>query len=167
MDRLAHFDIAVHYIVGSNLKFTDFLSRNFVGGAAIEDKYDEEDVIITTEHAEFNAKYGSLFDSQSNLRTEETEKERKRNRNEIEQKKNQSQTNRIFQNKNHVIKLNADQNTVETRSTGRAKYGGYRRNVIMRGDNLPILDLSKYHTDGKSPLHTNKSQWKNLRKTRS
>ena len=28
LDRLAHFDIAMQHIAGSNLKFTDFLSRN-------------------------------------------------------------------------------------------------------------------------------------------
>ena len=90
------------------LKFTEFLSRNPVGGAAIEDKYDEEYVIhILTEHAELNTKYRSLFNSQSSPRTEETEKQRKQNRNEIEQK-NQSQTNKTFKNKNHVNKLNAN-----------------------------------------------------------
>ena len=35
--------------------------------------------------------------------------------------------------------LQAEQNTVDTEED----------NVIMRGDNLPIVDLSKYHTDGK------------------
>ena len=78
MDRLAHFDIAVQHIAGSN--FIDFRSRNSIGGDAIEDDYDEEYVIhILTEHAALNAKYGSLFDSQSNLGTEETENERKHN----------------------------------------------------------------------------------------
>ena len=46
-----------------------------------------------------NSKYGSLFDSQSNSRIEDIEKERKQNRNETEKKKNQSQTDRIFLNK--------------------------------------------------------------------
>ena len=31
LDRLAHFDIAVQHIAGSNLNFTDYLSRNPVG----------------------------------------------------------------------------------------------------------------------------------------
>ena len=66
LDRLAHFDIAVQHIAGSNLKFTDYLSRNPVGGAPTEDKYDKEYVItILTELAELNANNGSLFDSQS------------------------------------------------------------------------------------------------------
>ena len=112
LNRLAYFDIAVQHIAGSNLIFINILSRNPVDGAAIEDKYEDEYVINNlTEHAELNAKYGSLFDSQSNLRTEETKKERKRNRNDVEQKKNQSQTHRTFQKKNHVNKLNSNENT--------------------------------------------------------
>ena len=88
--RLAHFDIAVQHIADSNMKTTDFFSRNPVGCAAIEDEYDEQYVInILTEHAELNVKYGSLFDRQS-----ETEKKRKRNWNETEREKNQSQANR-------------------------------------------------------------------------
>ena len=80
LDRLAHFDIAVQHIAGSNLKFTDFRSRNPVGGAAIEDKYDEQYVItILTKHAELNVKYGSLFNSQSETSTTVAEKKRKPN----------------------------------------------------------------------------------------
>ena len=97
---MAHFVVAVQHIAHSNLKFTDFLSRNPVGGAAIEEKYEEKNVInILTGYAALNAKDGSLFDNQSNSRTEETEKEQKQNRNENEQKKNQSQTNATFENK--------------------------------------------------------------------
>ena len=62
LDRLAHFDIAIQHIAGSNLKFTDFLSRNPVENAATEDVYDEQYVInIISEQAELNLKYGSLF----------------------------------------------------------------------------------------------------------
>ena len=85
LDRLAHFDIAVQHIAGSNLNFTIFLSRNPVGGASIEDKYDEQYVInILTEHAELLLKYSSLFDNQSETRTIEASKTRKRNWNETE-----------------------------------------------------------------------------------
>ena len=38
IDRLAHFDIAMQHIAGSNLKFTEYLSRNPVGGAAQHQK---------------------------------------------------------------------------------------------------------------------------------
>ena len=39
LDRLAHFDISVQHIAGSNLKFTDFLSRKPVEGATTENMY--------------------------------------------------------------------------------------------------------------------------------
>ena len=62
LDRLAHFDIAVQHIAGSNLKFTDFLSRNPVEKATSEDVYDEQYIInILSEQAELNVKYGTLF----------------------------------------------------------------------------------------------------------
>ena len=66
LDQLAHFDIAIQHVAGSNLKFTDFLSRNPVGKATSEDVYDEQYVInILSEQAEINAKYGPLFVDQS------------------------------------------------------------------------------------------------------
>ena len=33
LDRLAHFDISIQHIAGNNLKFTNYLSRNPVGGS--------------------------------------------------------------------------------------------------------------------------------------
>ena len=58
LDRLAHFDIAIQHIAGSNLKFTDFLSRNSVEKATSEDVYDEQYVInILSEQVNLNAKY--------------------------------------------------------------------------------------------------------------
>ena len=66
-DRLAHFDIAAQHFAGSNLKFTAYLSRNPVGGAPIENKYDEEYVInILAEHAELNAKIVRLSTGNQN-----------------------------------------------------------------------------------------------------
>ena len=62
LDRLAHFDIAIQRIAGNNLNFTDYLSRNPVGGATPEDNYDEEYVInILSEQANLNLKHGQLF----------------------------------------------------------------------------------------------------------
>ena len=37
LDRLTHFDIPIQHVAGSNLKFTDCLSRNPVGGATPEE----------------------------------------------------------------------------------------------------------------------------------
>ena len=41
LDRLTHFDISIQHIAESNLKFTDYLSRNPVGGATPEENYEE------------------------------------------------------------------------------------------------------------------------------
>ena len=79
---------------GSNLKFTDYLSRNPVGGAIPEELYEEEYVInILTEHAKLNLKHGRLFADQSKhdknkpeIRGDATEAKDERN-------ENQSQTN--------------------------------------------------------------------------
>ena len=62
LDRLTHFDLSIQHIAGSNLKFTDYLSRNPVGGAMPEENYDEEYVIIIlAEKDELNLNYGQLF----------------------------------------------------------------------------------------------------------
>ena len=117
LDRQAHFDIAVQHIAGSNMKFTDYLSRNPVGGAPTEDKYEEEYVInISTQHAELNAKYGSLFDSQSDYSKQDTEIKRNTSENENEQKNDQSHANRTFQNKGHVNKINESEKTTSGQS---------------------------------------------------
>ena len=66
LDRLTHFDISIQHIAGSNLKFTDYLSRNPVGGATPEKIYDEVyGINILTEQAKLNIKYGPIFADQS------------------------------------------------------------------------------------------------------
>ena len=105
LDRLAHFDIAIQHIAGSNLKFTDYLCRNPVGGTTPEDNYDEEYVInILSEQAKLNAKYGHLFADQSDNSKHATKTKSDRSESKIEQQNNQSQTSRIFENKNGVNK---------------------------------------------------------------
>ena len=102
LDRLAHFDIAIQHIAGSNLKFTDFLSRNPVENAATEDVYDEQYVInILSEQAELNLKYGSLFVDQSRNAS-------KRNRMNETKSDDQSKHNRTFEN-NRDVNKNRDQ----------------------------------------------------------
>ena len=99
------------------MKFTDYLSRNPVGGAPTEDKYDEKYVInILTEHAELNTKYRSLFDSQSDYSKQDTETKRNTSESKNEQKNDQSHANRIFQNKGHVNKINESENTTSGQS---------------------------------------------------
>ena len=117
IDRLAHFDIAVQHIAAKNLKFTDYLSRNPVEGAPTENKYDEEYVInILTEHAKLNAKYGSLFDSQSERSKQDTETKQNQSENKIEQSNDQSHQNRTFQNEHHVNKTHNSEKTTSGQS---------------------------------------------------
>ena len=113
LDRLAHFDIAIQHIAGSNLKFTDYLSRNPVGRATPDDNYNEEYVInILSEEAKLNAKYGQLFADQSDNSKCATETKNGRSESKIEQQNNQSQTSRIFENKNGVNKISrSEKNT--------------------------------------------------------
>ena len=113
LDRLAHFDISIQHIAGSNLKFTDYLSRNPVGEATPEDNYDEEYVInILSEQASLNLKYGQLFADQSNHSKHVTETNNGTSESKIEQRNNQSQSNRTFQNESGVNKRNrSEKNT--------------------------------------------------------
>ena len=113
LDRLAHFDIAIQNIAGSNLKFTDYLSRNPVQGVTPEDNYDEEYVInILSEQAKLNVKYGQLFADQSDISKRVTEIKNDRSENKIEQQENQSQASRKFENKNGVNKISrSEKNT--------------------------------------------------------
>ena len=105
LDRLAHFDISMQHIAGSNLKFTDFLSRNPVEGASTENKYDEQSVInILTEQAELNSIYERIFTSQSQ-QTPNSEMSRERKSN------NQSEMIRIFEKNRHVNETNEQAET--------------------------------------------------------
>ena len=56
----------MQHILGSNLKFTNFLSINPVEDATTKDVYDEQYVFNNlSEQAELNMKYGSLCVDQS------------------------------------------------------------------------------------------------------
>ena len=109
LDRLTHFDISIQHIAGSNLKFTDYLSRSPVGGATPEENYEEEYVInILTEHAKLNLKHGRLFADQSKHDKSKTEICGDATETKDQRKENQSQTNRTFENISSVneIELN-------------------------------------------------------------
>ena len=113
LDRLTHIDIPIQHIAGSNLKFTDYLSRNPVGGAIPEENYDEEYVINQlAEQADLNLQFGQLFADQSKCTKTITERKRKDSEKKNEHKANQSQTNRLSENKNHVNET--EQNKITT-----------------------------------------------------
>ena len=117
LDRLTHFDISIQHIAGSNLKFTDYLSRNPVGGATPEENYEEEYVInILTEHAELNLKYGPIFADQSERSENRTRLHNHKTEAQNERKESQSQTNRIFENKNNVNKVKQSKTTTSGQS---------------------------------------------------
>ena len=117
LDRLTHFDISIQQIAGSNLKFTDYLSRNPVGGATPEENYDEEYVIIIlTEQAELNLKYGQLFEDQSKCSKEITERTKNNSEHKIEHKTDKSQLNRTFESKNHVNETGQNKKTTSGQS---------------------------------------------------
>ena len=133
LDRLAHFDIAIQHIAGSNLKFTDYFSRNPVGGATLEDNYDEEYVInILSEQAKLNAKYGQLFADQSDNSKRATETKSDRSESKIEQQNNQSQTNRIFENENGVNKLSRS----EKNTSGQSDISALKSSCSLKHRNI-------------------------------
>ena len=113
LDRLTRFDISKQHIASSNLKFTDYLSRNSVGGATPEENYDEEYVInILAEQAKLKLKYGDSLEDQSK-RSSKCITERTKNNSErkTERKTDQSQLNRTFENKNHVNETKQNKKT--------------------------------------------------------
>ena len=102
LDRLALIDIAIQHFAESNLKFTDFLSRNPAENETNEDVYDEQYVINSlSEQAEVNRKYGLILADQSQNATERT-KTTKTNFND------QSQRSRTFE-KNRDVNKNYEQ----------------------------------------------------------
>ena len=123
LDRLAHFDIAIQHIAGSNLKFTDFLSRYPVENASNEEVYDEQYVInILSEQAELNAKYGTLFADQSQIAPE-------RNKTTDEDSNNQSHQNRILENNRDVNKINKQTNNAPNKRQRKVKTESSIRNL--------------------------------------
>ena len=132
-DRLTHFDISIQHIAGSNLKFTDYLSRNPVGGATPEENYEEEYVINKlTEHAKLNLKQGRLFADQSKHDKRKTELRSDATETKDERNENQSQTNRIFENTNSVNKTELNKSTTSGQSeitTPKSSYHSLQQNI--------------------------------------
>ena len=92
----------MQHIAGSNLKLTDYLSRNLVGEAMSEENYDEEYVInILAEQAELNLKYGQLFADKSKHSRIKTERKENASK-QIEHRTDQSQLNETFENEFHM-----------------------------------------------------------------
>ena len=117
LDCLTHFDIAIQHIAGSNLKFTDYLSRNPVGEAMPEENYDEEYAInILAEQADLNLEYGQLIRDQSKCSKTITKREKKDYEKQIEHKANQSQAKRAIENKKPRERNRTEQNTTSGQS---------------------------------------------------
>ena len=93
------------------------MSRNPVGGATTKENYEEEYVInILTEHAELNMKHGPIFADQSERTENRTRLHNHKTETQNESKANQSQTNRIFENKNNVNKIEQSKITTSGQS---------------------------------------------------
>ena len=132
LDRLTHFDIAIQHIAGSNLKFTDFLSRNLVEKATNEDVYDEQYVInILSEQAELNVKYEILFADQSQNAPERTKRTEK-NLN------NQSHRNRTFEKNRDV-----NENHERTKNASIKRRQKTKTESSIRNSNLNLIQSSK------------------------
>ena len=135
LDRLAHFDIAIQHIAGSNLKFTDFLSRNPVENATTEDVYDEQYVInILSEQAELNLKYGSLFVDQSR----NAPKRHKMNETKSD---DQSKHNRTFENNRDVNKNRDQAKFTSNNSREKLKPESKIRNVTLHQNSISNSNL--------------------------
>ena len=132
MDRLAHFDIAIQHIAGSNLKFTNFLSRNPVEIATNDDVYDEQYVInILSEQAELNVKYGTIFADQSKSAPERTKRTEKKFN-------NQSHRNRTFEKNGDV-----NENYERTKSASTRRRQKVKTKTSIRNSNLNCIQNSK------------------------
>ena len=117
LDRLTHFDISIQHIAGSNLKFTDYLRRDAVGGATPGENYEIEHVInIITEHAKLNLEHGTLFADQSKHDENKTEICGDATETKDERNENQSQTNRTFENINSVNEIELNKLTTSGQS---------------------------------------------------
>ena len=137
LDRLAHFDIAIQHIAGSNLKFTDFLSRNpvEVENATTEDVYDEQYVInILSEQAELNLKYGSLFVDQSHNAS-------KRNKMNETKSDDQSKYNRTFENNRDVNKNRDQAKFISNNSREKLKPESKIRNATLHQNSISNSNL--------------------------
>ena len=99
------------------MKFTDYLSRNPVGGTTPEESYDEKYVInILSEQAKLNIKYGPIFADQSKSEKAITETKKNTSDEQNENRANQSQKNRTFENENNVKKHRRNKKTTSGHS---------------------------------------------------
>ena len=117
LDRLTHFDISIQHIAGSNLKFTNYLSRNPVGRSIPEENYAEEYTInILTERAELNLKYGQVFANQSESSKTKVETENGTSEEQNEIIDSQSHSNRTFEKDYGVNKIQENENITSGQS---------------------------------------------------
>ena len=92
-----------------------------------------------------NAKYSSLFDSQSERSKQDTETKQNQSENKIEQSKDKSHQNRTFQIKHHVNKTNNSEKT----TSGQSEINTAKTSSnITSGENIDIEKMNRenlYH----------------------
>ena len=111
------FDVSIQHIAGSNLKLTGCPSRNPVGEAMPKGNYNEEYVInILAEQADSNLKNGQLIGDQSKRKKGITERTKNNSEHIIEHNADQSQSNGMLENKNHVKETKQNEMTTSGQS---------------------------------------------------
>ena len=124
------------------MKFTDYLSRDPVGGATLEEKYDEEYVInILAEQAELNLKHGQLFENQSKRSNCITERTKNNSKHTTEHETDQSQLNRTFENKNHVNETEQNKRT----TSGQSDNSTLKVSQISNTENIDNMDRENFY----------------------
>ena len=116
LDRLTHTDISIQHFAGRNLTITDYRKRNLVGRTMPEKIYDEK-YVITCRQAEANLKDEQLIADQSNCNITLTERNtNKEFHSKTEHKTDQSQSNGLFENANHVNENQENETTTSVQS---------------------------------------------------
>ena len=147
LERLTYFNISIQHIAGSILKFTDYLSRNSVGGATPEEIYDEEYVInILTEQAKLNIKYGPIFADQSECKKLKTEIKNDIAEEQIEKCGSQSHTSRTFENKYGVNKNKRNEKTTSGQSEISALEPSYSKKESQNSNRFTKVQNSNTET---------------------
>ena len=124
------------------MKFTDYLSRNPIEGAAPEENYDEEyEINILAGQPELNLKYGQLFADQSKCSERTTAKTKMNSEHKVEHKTDQSQSNRTFENKSNVNETEQNKKT----TSGQSEISTLKDSQTSNTENFDNMDRENFY----------------------